>query len=198
MDGFLRRENAVEEKKDEVIETKIEVLETRSTSLSGEDALLGSKFNGPLVPSKAPAHPLISFWRRAQERARYHEVATQPSVFDNDVNNNNNNNDPATAARFAPPPSYENAHRFDPAFRWTWGEELPLVTRLDLRVALWSVCMFIVFDMNRSNLAQANTDNFLEDLGMDTNDFNLGNTVFRATTMSVEIPVQLLSRKVGL
>lgn len=184
MERFLRK-NDILEKKDEVIEIKTEVIETRSTSSSGDDTLPSS---GPLEPSQAPAHPMISFWRRKQERARYHEMATQPSVFDN----------PATAATFAPPPTYENAHRFDPSFRWTWGEELPLVTRLDMRVALWSICMFIVFDMNRSNLSQANTDNFLEDLGMDTNDFNLGNTVFRATSMTMEIPVQLLSRKVGL
>lgn len=171
-------------KKDDVIETKLEIIETRATSSSG----CGSIASVPLEASQAPAHPMISFWRRKQERARYGEIATQPSVFD----------DPTTAATYTPPTTYENSHRFDPSFRWTWGEELPLVSKLDMRVALWSVCMFIVFDMNRSNLSQANTDNFLQDLGMDTNDYNMGNTVFRATTMSVEIPVQLLSRKVGL
>lgn len=186
MCDFVKK-NGVAEKEDVVVvETKThEVIEDiRGTSSSGDDIATP----GPLEPSKAPAHPLISFWRRRKECARYHETATQPSVFD----------DPVTAATFAPPASYENAHRFDPSCRWTWGEELPLVARLDMRVAFWSMVTMIVFDMNRTNLIQANTDNFLEDLGMDTNDYNLGNTVFRITTMTIEIPMQLISRKIGL
>lgn len=186
MSDFVRKNDVVEKKGVVIVETKTKEAteDTRGTSSSGDDTATPD----PLEPSKAPAHPLISFWRRRQERARYHEVATQPSVFD----------DPVTAATFAPPPSYENAHRFDPSCRWTWGEELPLVAKLDMRIALWSMVTMIVFDMNRTNLVQANTDNFLEDLGMDTNDYNLGNTVFRVTTMSIEIPMQLLSRKIGL
>lgn len=187
MADYMKKSDMAEKRDEEVLETEtkeVVVEELRATSSSGDET---STFE-PLVASKAPAHPLISFWRRNKERARYHEMATQPSVFD----------DPITAPAFAPPPSYENAHRFDPSCRWTWGEELRLVTKLDMRIVLWSLFLMIMFDMNRTNLVQANTDNFLEDLGMDTNDFNLGNTVFRATSTSVEIPVQLLSRRIGL
>lgn len=162
----------------------VEIYENRTNSSDLNNAEKGSI----LQPSQAPAHPIISFWRRSQERARYDEIATQPSVFD----------DPATVAYFAPPPTYENTHRFDPSCRWTWGEEMSLVSKLDWRITVWSLFVFIVYDMNRSNLIQANTDNFLPDLGLDTNDYNMGNTVLRVTALCSEIPAQLIARRVGM
>lgn len=162
----------------------VEVYENRTNSSDLNNAEKASD----LQASKAPAHPIISFWRRSQERARYGELATQPSVFD----------DSATIAYFAPPATYENAHRFDPSFRWTWGEEMAVVSKLDWRITLWSLFLFIIYDMNRSNLIQANTDNFLPDLGLDTNDYNMGNTVLRVTAVCAEIPAQLIARKVGM
>ena len=59
------------------------------------------------------------FWKR--KRRNPEDIATQPSVFD----------DPVTLEIYRPPPQYENSHRFDPLFRWTWGEEtvsLPCLT----------------------------------------------------------------------
>ncbi|KAG8158252.1 hypothetical protein KVR01_012013 [Diaporthe batatas] len=81
--------------------------------------------------------------------------------------------DPSIAQFFTPTARYENLHRFDPEARWTWREELV------------------------RNLSQANTDNFLDDLGLSTDDYNLGNTVFRLAFLCAELPSQLISKKLA-
>jgi hypothetical protein len=139
-----------------------------------------------LHKQEAPIVPIAALFRRRKDFDPT-VVATQPSVFDN----------PSQAQYFQPHEKYENLHRFDPSFRWTWGEELPLINRLDWKITLWACIAFFGLDLGRGNLSQANTDNFLDDLGMTTNDYNMGNTVYQTAFLLAELPSQMVSKKIG-
>lgn len=136
---------------------------------------------GPVGPAFA------TFWKRRNHGLSLDDIATQPSVFDNE----------RLAALHQPHPKYENIHRFDPEERWTWREEIPIIRKLDWRVTLWAAVAFFALDLPRGNISQANTDNFLDDLSLDTNDFNTGQTLFRVAFLFAELPSQLVSKKIG-
>ena len=138
--------------------------------------------------NRAPVGPAINaFWRRKEDRLNPEEIATQPSVYD----------DLTLAPFYKPRADYENLAVFDPNERWTWGEELPLIRKLDWKVTAWACVAFFALDLPRGNISQANTDNFLDDLGLTTNDYNLGQTLFRTAFLLAELPSQLISKKLG-
>nr|UYO77175.1 major facilitator superfamily transporter (MSF) [Trichoderma calamagrostidis] len=93
--------------------------------------------------------------------------------------------------------NYENRHRFDPQFTWTAEEEKRLVKKIDLRIMLWAWIMFCALDLHRRNINRAISDNMLPEIGMNTNDFNYGQTIFLVSFLAAELPSGLISKRVG-
>ncbi|KAI8633550.1 MFS general substrate transporter [Xylariaceae sp. FL1651] len=92
---------------------------------------------------------------------------------------------------------YECRHVFDPTISWTEEDEKRIVRKLDWRVCLWACVMFFGLQVDRNNLTQVVSDNFLDDLGLNTNDYNIGNTIFYVSFFFAELPSQLISKKLG-
>ncbi|KAJ6111734.1 hypothetical protein N7523_007795 [Penicillium sp. IBT 18751x] len=96
-----------------------------------------------------------------------------------------------------PIPEYEGAHRWDPDFDWTEEEEKAIVRKIDWRVCTFACMTFFALQLDRGNVVQATSDNMLGDLGMNTNDYNTGQTIFLVMFLVAELPSQLLSKWFG-
>ncbi|KAM0332511.1 hypothetical protein ACHAQA_002794 [Verticillium albo-atrum] len=102
-----------------------------------------------------------------------------------------------SGALYEPIPEYEGRHRYDPTAEWTEKEEKKLVRRLDWRICSWVCLMFFALQLDRGNISQALSDNMLDDLGLSTNQYNYGMTIFYLCFLSAELPSQMISKKLG-
>ncbi|KAK4227418.1 major facilitator superfamily domain-containing protein [Podospora fimiseda] len=152
----------------------------------GDVSASSTSVNSDVPPLGEPIERRTSWFKRGKPYDP-DAIATLPSVFD----------DPDTAEKYRPRPDWENTHRFDPLARWTWREENKLIRKIDFKIMVWACVMFMALELDRANIGQALTDNFLTDLNMTTNDYNLGNSVFRLSFLLAELPSQLVSKWVG-
>ncbi|KAK4458264.1 major facilitator superfamily domain-containing protein [Cladorrhinum samala] len=157
-----------------------------SDEKNGQVSVSGTSINSDIPPLGEPIERRTSWFKRGKPYDP-DAVATLPSVFD----------DPDTAEKYHPRADWENVHRFDPLARWTWREENKVIRKIDFRIMVWVCIMFMALELDRANISQALTDNFLNDLGMTTNDYNLGNTVFKLSFLCAELPSQLISKWIG-
>ncbi|KAI1505731.1 major facilitator superfamily domain-containing protein [Biscogniauxia marginata] len=139
------------------------------------------------VPSLGKPEEARRFWFQRTKEYDLNAIATQKSIYDV----------PDIAAQYTPRDDWENLHRFDPLARWTWGEENGVVRKVDWRIMAWASIMFTALELDRANLSQALTDNFLEDMHMSTNDYNLGNMIYALCFLASEFPSQLLAKWLG-
>ncbi|KAI9927815.1 hypothetical protein AWENTII_012536 [Aspergillus wentii] len=98
---------------------------------------------------------------------------------------------------YKPIDTYEGIHRWDPEFEWTEQEETKIIRKIDLRVCTFACATFFALQLDRGNIVQAMSDNMLGDLGMNTNNYNTGQTIFLLCFLFAELPSQLLSKAVG-
>ncbi|KAL3457859.1 major facilitator superfamily domain-containing protein [Aspergillus heterothallicus] len=98
---------------------------------------------------------------------------------------------------YKPIPEYEGIHRWDPDFDWSPEEEKRLIRKIDWRICTFACITFFALQLDRGNIVQALSDNMLVDLGMNTNDYNTGQTIFYCAFLFAELPSQLISKKLG-
>lgn len=92
---------------------------------------------------------------------------------------------------------YECRHAFDPELEWSRKEERSLVRRLDWHVCTWACIMCFALQVDRDNLGQAVSGNMLDQLGLSTNEYNYGRTIYYISFLLSEVPSQLISKKFG-
>lgn len=92
---------------------------------------------------------------------------------------------------------YECRHHLDPELTWTQEEEKKITWKNDWYVTAWAFVMFTGLNLDRFNIKNAIADDLLADLNLNTDDYNLANTVNLICFLSAELPSQLISKKLG-
>lgn len=137
------------------------------------------------------------------KKSEYHVDIDACDLSDSDIVDGAGPNpfkDPVIAAYYTDlydKSQYECRFKFDPEMEWSRLEEKQLLKKLDWRVTVTACILFVGLQVDRGNLSQAVADNLLEELGMSTNEYNLGNSIFLLSFLLLELPSQLVSKWLG-
>ncbi|KAL8670639.1 MAG: hypothetical protein Q9168_004833 [Polycauliona sp. 1 TL-2023] len=157
-----------------------------STGRMGVVARLGSKL-------KSTSNETSTF----TGKQTHHVTTSEEDHLGSNLDPDSKSADLSLDKYYVPIDTYEGRHRYDPRATWTKQEEQSLIRKLDIRVCAYCCLMFFALQIDRSNITQALSDNFLDDLGMNTNDYNTGQTIFYVSFLAAELPSQLISKKIG-
>jgi len=80
---------------------------------------------------------------------------------------------------------------------WTVEEERKAKRKLDFIIMPLLTLGFFCLQLDRGNMANAITDNFMEDLGIDQNQFNVGQQMLSLGIVLFEIPSNMVLYRVG-
>jgi len=94
-----------------------------------------------------------------------------------------------------PHASFVGNHRWDPHATWTDKEERAVLWKTDMHLLVFFCVISVGLAVDRHNLSNALTDNFLEDLGLNTDDFNYGHMLSILAILLSEFPTQMLILK---
>ncbi|RAH46335.1 putative MFS transporter [Aspergillus brunneoviolaceus CBS 621.78] len=163
--------------------------DVQATSIDSPAGDTKDKSSSLAEPDDEPqSRSLFAFFSaRKKKTIDLDAVATTRSVFD----------DSNLARFYQPHADYENLHRFDPSERWTYREERAVRRKTDLTILLWIFVMFFGLNLDRGNLSNASADNLLPDLGINTNDYNNAQNMYRIGFLIAEIPSQMIGKRLG-
>lgn len=80
---------------------------------------------------------------------------------------------------------------------WTPAEERKAKRKLDLIIMPLLTLGFFCLQLDRGNMANAITDNFMEDINIDQNQFNIGQQMLSLGIVLFEIPSNMILYRVG-
>ncbi|RYP18295.1 hypothetical protein DL765_004015 [Monosporascus sp. GIB2] len=80
---------------------------------------------------------------------------------------------------------------------WTQEEEKAVVKKIDFIVLPMLMAIYFMFQLDRANIGFALTDNFLADVGITQNQFNIGQQLLAAGLTLLEIPCNMVLYRIG-
>ncbi|KAL2157990.1 hypothetical protein VTH06DRAFT_4799 [Thermothelomyces fergusii] len=80
---------------------------------------------------------------------------------------------------------------------WTEDEEKALVRRLDALIMPLLILGFFALQLDRGNIGNALTDNFIQDVGITQFQFNIGQQLLSAGIVLLEVPSNIILYRIG-